>query len=222
MRLWIKSTAIAGIVLAAALAPNQVVAQTGETSKPTAPASDGKKEPPAPAETKVTLNLQNAPLREALEKLFAQTKSDFSLDGSVQGYVSLKVTDQPLESALRLLLNRSSVPLTYTKESGVYFIKPRRTRQASEVSEPPLPGEARSGGGATQRTLIADQDGNRLITAEGVLGGGRHLDVIHLMYLDPADIASLFNIIQIPTFSRQMGAGSGGSTSSGQAILPKN
>lgn len=120
MNFQVKATVFLGLVLAMAFVPI--------AGKANAPAATAKAEGAAPAEQKVSLDLQNAPIREALEKLFRQTKSDFSLDNSVQGYVTLKITDQPLESALRLLLSRSAVPLTYTKESGVYFIKPRRTR----------------------------------------------------------------------------------------------
>ncbi len=213
MNVWIKSTIFLTIACAAAFLPAVAMAQSGGANNPLATGSDGQKEPPARAEQKVSLDLQNAPIREALEKLFRQTKSDFSLDSSVQGYVTLKVTDQPLENALRLIIARASVPLTYTKESGVYFIKPRRTRQASEVSGSLLPGE--TGYGRTvpssEQTLIADQNGNRLIAGfDGSSSGGQRIDVIHLTYLDPADIAHLFNIIQIPTFSRQMGSSGSG------------
>jgi hypothetical protein len=217
MNFSIKLTALLCTTLAAMCVPTVVIAQASDTRTPAGSTSDAKKEPPAPAEQKVSLDLQNAPIREALEKLFRQTKSDFSLDGSVQGYVTLKVTDQPLESALRLIIARATVPLTYTKESGVYFIKPRRTRQSSEAAEVVFPEEMRSRGGSpSERTLIADQDGNRLLAVSGGLnGGGQAIDIIHLTYLDPADIAEVFNIIQIPTFSRQMGPGGTGSRGPG-------
>jgi hypothetical protein len=212
-----KSAALLGIALATVCIPGAARAQTGGPTTPPDPAkADGK----APAEQKVSLDLKDAPIRDALEKLFRQTKSDYSLDNSVQGYVTLKITDQPFETALRLLITRSATPLTYTKESGVYIIKPRRTSQSASGAAPGqgVSGETRSpGGGASgERTLVADQDGNRLITLTGdTFGGGRQMDVIYLTYLDPADIAQLFKIIQIPSFSRQSGTGNSGANGTG-------
>ncbi|MBC8101238.1 MAG: hypothetical protein H7Z41_01440 [Cytophagales bacterium] len=62
--------------------------------------------------------------------------------------------------------------------------------------------------------LIADQDGNRLLAVTG-----QSTDVITLTYLDPADIAGLFRILQIPSFSRQ-GGGGGNSRAGAPVGLP--
>ena len=191
----------------------QAKSQNGTAEKPSdpAPAPAPKVDVAAPAEQKFTLDLKNVPLRDALEKLFRQAKLDFSLDNSVQGFVTLKVTDQPFEVVLRFLIRQAEVPLTFSKENGVYFIKLRQT--ASAIADE-APFQRGGSGAAGDRTLVADQDGNRLIALTGdTFAGSRQMDVIYLTYLDPADIAQLFRIIQIPSFSRQGGAGGTGAGS---------
>ncbi len=213
MNIRIKSTALFGLALAAMSLPGAARAQTGGTTNPPTPAA---KEGGAPlAEQKFSLDLRDAPIREALEKLFRQAKVDFSLDNSVQGFVTLKVTDQSFENVLRLLFRGAKVPLTYLTENGVYFVKARQMEQGVAGTRPGsgVPGETRSprGGASGDQTLVADQDGNRLIAlVNDTFTGVRPLDVIQLTYLDPADIAQLFKIIQIPSFSRQGGAGGSG------------
>ena len=195
-----------------------VASPAGEAAKPTPPAPAAKAEDKAPenkapVEQKVSLDLHDTPIREALEKLFRQTKSDFSMDNAVQGYVTLKITDQPLETALRMLLRTAPMPLTYSKEDGVYIIKPRRIAQSSEAGAPSLLLQTASrtnSASPSASALIADQDGNRLLAVTSGFDGGQQTDIIPLMYLDPADVADLLNIIQIPSFTRQTGTGTTG------------
>jgi peptide-methionine (R)-S-oxide reductase len=107
-----------------------VVAPAADTATTSAATTAAASAPVVPAgEQRVSVDFRDTPLRDALEQLFRQTKTDASIDNSVQGYVTLKLTDQPLDTALRLIINRSSVPLTYSKESGVYVIKPRRIQE---------------------------------------------------------------------------------------------
>src|SRR5215217_6577368 len=63
----------------------------------------------------ITLDLRDAPVRQALEQLFNNAKVDFSIANEVQGFVTLKITDQPFENALRLILRSSSIPLTFVR-----------------------------------------------------------------------------------------------------------
>src|SRR4051794_20424892 len=70
----------------------------------------------------VTLDLRDAPIRSALEEIFKSAKVDYSIDPGVAGFVTLKITEQPFENALRLILRSAQFPLTYTKESGVYIV----------------------------------------------------------------------------------------------------
>lgn len=145
--------------------------------------------PPAavkPAESTVSLDLRDAPLRQALEQLFTQAKVDFVIDPSVTGYATLKITDQPFETALRLLLRASAQPFLYTKEGGVYVVKPRvltATRSAS--SDIPAPD-------TMQVASVSSQ-----------------WEVISMTYLDPADLKGLLNIINVPN-SGGRGSGGGG------------
>ena len=76
----------------------------------------------------VTLNLRNAPVRTALLQLFQKAHRDYALDSSIDGVVSMRVTNVPFDRALRLLANSSSTPLTYSIDSGVYFLKARTTQ----------------------------------------------------------------------------------------------
>lgn len=175
----------------------------------------------------VTLELRDAPIRQALEQLFHQAKVDYSLDNAVAGFVTLSLTDQPFDSALRLILRASRAPLTYRIEGGVYIITPRTLETSASVERAP----------ETPRP-----DGSNRIVA----GDGHQWDTIQVTYLDPADVAQILNITILPTFARQggggvsagtagsrtpgtggmlglpgaPGAGSGGSSGGGLAIAP--
>ncbi len=75
---------------------------------------------PAP---KVTMNLRDVEMRQALENLFGQARAQYPIDPSVTGYVSLSMKDQPLTDALQTLLRASATPLTYTVENGMYLVR---------------------------------------------------------------------------------------------------
>jgi type II secretory pathway component HofQ len=125
----------------------------------------------------VTLDLQDAPIRGALEQIFRSAKVDFGIDPTVQGYVNLIVTDIPFENALRLVLRSSTTPLTYSVENGVYLVRPRTVASAD-----PLP-----------PAVFAQETETRTPVK---------YDRIELTYADPADLAKLLNITMIPIFTR--------------------
>ncbi len=125
----------------------------------------------------VTLDLQDAPIRTALEQIFRTAKLDYSIDPSVQGYVNLKVTDMPFENALRLILRSSTTPLTYSVDNGVYLVKPRTVSTTA-----PLP--------------------PAVFAQETEVRAPAKYDRIELTYADPADLAKLLNITMIPIFTR--------------------
>ncbi|MBC8143102.1 MAG: hypothetical protein H7Y38_16880 [Armatimonadetes bacterium] len=140
----------------------------------------------APTHLPVTLDLRGAPIRAALEQIFRVANVDFGIDPSVSGFVTLKVTDIPFESALRLILRSSDVPLTYSVEGGVYLVKPRTpTRPADNPASLALPVEE------PRRTTTYDR--------------------IEFTYADPLDFATILNIQMIPIFTRQ-GLGVPGAT----------
>ncbi|MBC8135228.1 MAG: hypothetical protein H8F28_04970, partial [Fibrella sp.] len=124
----------------------------------------------------VTLDFKDTPIRAALEQIFRGAKVDFSIDPAVQGYVNLKVTDVPFENALKLILRSSPTPLTYSKEDGVYLVKPRSVT----VSEPRPP-------------VIA-------LATEARPSNG--YESIELTYADPVDLAGLLKITMIPIGTR--------------------
>jgi len=135
----------------------------------------------------ITLDLRDAPVRQALEQLFNSAKVDFSIDNAVQGFVTLKITDQPFESALRLILRSSSVPLTYVKEGNVFIVKPRTIDAnvgPASLAPPDIP--------AQSQTAAAN------------------FDLIQLTYIDPADLAQILRITFVKNFTRQPGGGQGG------------
>jgi hypothetical protein len=141
----------------------------------------------------ITLDLRDAPIRQALEQLFAAAKVDFQIDNSVVGFVTLKITDQPFENALKLILRASPIPLTYARESGVFIVKPRPmlATDPSLAAAPPPPFEG------TQKPNY------------------QPLEQIQLTYIDPLDLAGILGIQFIQTGVRQggmggMGGGMGG------------
>ncbi len=84
----------------------------------------------------ISMELKQTRLRQALESLFSNARAQFSLAEDVPDTpVTLSLRDQPLDSALRILLQQGSNTrqrLTYSREAGVYQIK------AIPVSAEPL------------------------------------------------------------------------------------
>jgi type II secretory pathway component GspD/PulD (secretin) len=139
----------------------------------------------------VSLDLQDAPVRTTVEAIFKQAGiKNYIIDNAVAGFVTLKITDQPMESALKLTLRASSMPLTYTKENDVWIVKPRSLPTAGSLAAPP-----------DQETSAAPSS--------------PRYERISLTYLDPADLTGILGeIIMIRHFTRQMG-GPGFSTGNG-------
>jgi len=75
----------------------------------------------------ITVELNNADIRSALQILFKSEGLNFSLDENVSGMVSVSLHDVPFKVALESILRStdSSNPLTYTIENGVYFVRPK-------------------------------------------------------------------------------------------------
>lgn len=135
----------------------------------------------------VSLSLQDAPVRRTIETIFKQAGiKNYVIDNEVAGVVTLTLTDQPLESALKLVMRASSLPLTYTVENGVWIVKPRRIT-------PPTPAPAEP------------------LLATAPAPSGPHYERINLTYLDPADLEKLLGgLVYIRQFTRQGGTGSAG------------
>jgi type II secretory pathway component GspD/PulD (secretin) len=70
------------------------------------------------------LNLNNVDVRDAISSLFRNTEVSYSVDGSVQGSVTIRLENQPFESVLRNMLNQ--VNATYRVQDGLYEIIARK------------------------------------------------------------------------------------------------
>ena len=140
----------------------------------------------------ISLDLRDAPIRQALEQLFSSAGVQFSIDNSVAGFVTLKIVDQPFDNALRVLLRSSSQPLTYTKENDVYFIKPRVIDTMAGLNTAP-------------------PDAPNALGAEDPNADNSRFEQIPLMYADAYDLNRVLGgITLLPTFVRESGGGGGG------------
>jgi len=135
-------------------------------------------------EKNVSLDLKDAPVRTCLEMAFKQADiNNFVIDNNVAGFVTMTITDQPFEVALKLIMRGASTPLTYTKENNVYIVKPRRI----VIEANPDPN--------FYSDLLMETNRNS-ITWER----------ISLTFIDPFDLMSAFgNIILISQFNRPGG-----------------
>ena len=133
----------------------------------------------------VTVDLRDVPIRTALEDLFRSVRVDYSIDPAVAGSVHLQATDVPFETALKLILRASVMPLMYSKDGGVYVVKPRPVA----ANGAPVP----------------------VAAAQADVPKSAGYETIDLAYIDILDLAQLFNIKMLPQFTRQ-GLGTPGGT----------
>lgn len=134
----------------------------------------------------VTLDLKDAPIRTTLEMAFKQAGiTNYLIDNNVAGFVTMTITEQPFENALKLIMRASTVPLTYIKENGVYIVKPRQVVVAPPPTTPDISND--------------DPNNAKNVTFER----------IPLTYIDPLDLSSAFGniIVMRQGFSRGMGGG---------------
>ena len=92
-------------------------------------------------EKTVSLDLRDAPVRTCLEMAFKQADiNNFVIDNNVAGFVTMTITDQPFEVALKLIMRGATSPLTYIKENNVYIVKPRSITPVPQTAGPdPIP-----------------------------------------------------------------------------------
>ena len=78
------------------------------------------------AQSNITLELKDAPVRTTLEMMFKQAGiKNYVIENSVAGFVTMKLEDQPFENSLKLVMRAATIPLTYTKENNVWIVKQR-------------------------------------------------------------------------------------------------
>ena len=140
------------------------------------------------AQSNITMELKDAPVRTSLEMIFKQAGiKSYVIENSVYGVISMNLTDQPFENSLKLVMRANTVPLTYTKENDVYIVKARRI--VIEANPEPT----------NYSDLIMERSRNSITWEK-----------IHLNYIDPFDLqAVLGNILFINQFGRFTGNGSG-------------
>ena len=140
------------------------------------------------AQSNITMELKDAPVRTSLEMIFKQAGiKSYVIENSVYGVISMNLSDQPFENSLKLVMRANTVPLTYTKENDVYIVKARRI--VIEANPEPT----------NYSDLIAERSRNSITWEK-----------IHLNYIDPFDLqAVLGNILFINQFGRFSGNGSG-------------
>ena len=140
------------------------------------------------AQSNITMELKDAPVRTSLEMIFKQAGiKSYVIENSVSGVISMNLSEQPFENALKLVMRANTVPLTYTKENDVYIVKARRI--VIEANPEPT----------NYSDLIMERSRNSITWEK-----------IHLNYIDPFDLqAVLGNILFINQFGRFSGNGSG-------------
>lgn len=107
---------------------------------------------------------------------------NYVIDNSVYGFVSLNLTDQPFETALKIIMRANSVPLLYRRENDVWIVEQRKI--TTIVSNP-----------ASQILEVSQQSSIMF-------------EKIHLTYIDPFDLQLVLGqILNINQFQRFRGGG---------------
>jgi hypothetical protein len=140
------------------------------------------------AQSNITMELKDAPVKTSLEMIFKQAGiKSYVIENSVYGVISMNLSDQPFENALKLIMRANTVPLTYTKENDVYIVKARRI--VIEANPEPT----------NYSDLITERTKTSIAWEK-----------IHLNHIDPFDLqAVLGNILFINQFSRYTGGMNG-------------
>jgi hypothetical protein len=140
------------------------------------------------AQSNITMELKDAPVKTSLEMIFKQAGiKSYVIENSVYGVISMNLSDQPFENALKLIMRANTVPLTYTKENDVYIVKARRI--VIEANPEPT----------NYSDLIMERTKTSIAWEK-----------IHLNHIDPFDLqAVLGNILFINQFSRYTGGMNG-------------
>ena len=81
------------------------------------------------AQSNITLELKDAPVRTTLEMMFKQAGiKNYVIENSVAGFVTMNLSDQPFENSLKIVMRAATYPLTYTKENDIWTVKARRIK----------------------------------------------------------------------------------------------
>jgi hypothetical protein len=91
----------------------------------------------SPAMRQISVELQDADIRVALQQIFNAAKVNYTIDPSIKGTVTATFSTTPLHTVLEMLTKYAPAPLTYRFENGVYSILPKEPQEA--VALPDMP-----------------------------------------------------------------------------------
>jgi hypothetical protein len=134
----------------------------------------------------ISLELRDTPVRTALEMVFKQAGiKSYVIDNDVDGIIgTVNVTEQSVESALKLIMRTNSKLLTYVIENNVYIVKKRIINSTPPSSVP---------------DVLTNNVPNSV-----------SFERIPLIFIDPIDlISALGNILYIQQFGRYTGGMNG-------------
>lgn len=128
-------------------------------------------------EKTISVEYVDAPVKTVLEQIFKTAKlQNYVMPNDLRGFVSLKLTEQPLENVLKVVLRSSVVPMSYRIENNVLIIEERKIVSIPPVKEPDIENK---------------QERNDAFS------------IISLKYIDPLDLQLIFGrFINMNQFSR--------------------
>jgi hypothetical protein len=83
---------------------------------------------------KLSLDLQNADVRDALRDLFKTVGANYTIDQDVTGTVTVNLKDSDIVTALQSIVRATSQPLQYSMTNGVFHVTVRKPIEASPGS----------------------------------------------------------------------------------------
>lgn len=142
------------------------------------------------AQSNITLELKDAPVKTTLEMMFKQAGiKNYVIENSVTGFVTMNLSDQPFENSLKLVMRAATLPLTYTKENDVWIVKQRIFTE-------------------NKPNLIPEISLNK--------PKSNSFEVIRLNHIDPFDLMSVLgNILFVNQFQRFQGGMNGMNNNNG-------
>jgi type II secretory pathway component HofQ len=113
---------------------------------------------------RLSLELKEATIKDALAGIFKQMNKQFSLPPTIEGKVTMTIKDQPLDKVVDLILGSATAPYTYAVKNGIYEITPRRLNPATASKTVPITLKTEvvtvSGNGKRSTLLAAISRGN--------------------------------------------------------------
>jgi hypothetical protein len=136
------------------------------------------------AQSNISVDLKNAPVRTTLEMIFKQAGiKNYVIENSVSGFITITLTDNEFENSLKLVMRNSYPALTYTIENDVYIVKSRKIKIEAHPD-------------SNFNTMLPLESAKESISWER----------IRLNYIDPFDLQSVLGkILFINQGTRQFG-----------------